>query len=314
MNALYAIANASTITADVAAEMARHGMAPLNSQDLRTDGLLARFDCEGDGKRGKRNGWAVIFADGVRPVAVFGHWAKGIHETVVLGKSGPLSDTERERAAMAVEAARIDRQRQYEKARERARVEAGARWHESPPAPAGHPYLIAKNIGPGGLRAWGTTLLAPLRDESGTLQNLQFIKPSGGKRFLKGGRMHGCYASIGQPGDHFLLAEGWATGASLYAATGLPVAVCFAACNLGNVGKVLRAKYPDARLTFCADNDVKPDHNNIGVMAAREAAALVGGYVAIPPMAGDWNDYINSAADGSASNALCEELTHDNHD
>ncbi len=314
MNGLYQIANASTVTADVMAEMARAGMEPINQRDLRIDGTLTRFDCVDDGKRGKRNGWCVIFSDGVRPVATFGHWARGIHETVVLGKSGPLSKAERERAAMAVDAARRERTRQIEKAREKARREANARWNESLPAPASHPYLIAKGIGPGGLRTWGTTLLVPLRDESGVLHNLQTIAPNGKKRFLTGGRMSGCYASIGLPGDHFLLAEGWSTGASLHQATGLPVAVCFAACNLGNVGRVLRAKYPGARLTFCADNDVKPDRENIGVKTAREAAAMVGGYVAIPPISGDWNDYINSAADGSASNALCEELTHDNHD
>lgn len=311
MNALYQIANASTIAADAAAEMARFGMEPINHHDLRTDGALARFDCQGDGNGNKRNGWAVIFTDGVRPVVVFGHWARGIHETVVLGKSGPLSATERARSDMAIDAARRERNRQIETGRERARVEATRLWKDGKPASPDHPYLVAKGIGAGGLRTSGTWLLVPLRDADGVLQNLQTIRTNGNKRFLRGGRVSGCYACIGQPGGHFLLAEGWATAASLHVATGLPVAVCFAACNLGNVARVLRGKYPSARLTICADNDIKPDRENTGVNAAREAAALVGGFVAVPPIAGDWNDYINATADGSGITTLSEAINHE---
>ncbi|TAM18167.1 MAG: toprim domain-containing protein [Rhodanobacter sp.] len=308
MSALYQVANASTVAADAAAEMARFGMAPVNQRDLRTDGALCRFDAEGDGNGRKRNAWAVIFTDGVRPVVTFGHWARGIRETVVLGKPGPLSATERVRSDMAIDAARRERNRQIEGARKRAREEANHRWNSGKPASPDHPYLVAKRIGAGGLRTSGTWLLVPMRDVNGVLQNLQTIRVGGNKRFLKGGRMSGCYASIGLPGEHFLVCEGWATGQSLHKATGLPVAVAFAACNLGNVAKVLRGKYPSARITVCADNDAKPDRDNTGVNAAREAAALVGGYVAIPPIAGDWNDYINATADGSGTTTLREAI------
>lgn len=306
----YKTASASSITSDVAAAMAHGGMAPVDHRDIRTDGVICRFDCIGD-RPGKRNAWAVVFADGVRPVVTFGHWARNIHATVVLGQPGPMSKAERDRTAMAFEAARLERERLVAQARENARREANARWAESQPASASHPYLIRKGIGPEGLHARGTTLLVPLRDDLGVLHNVQSILANGNKRFLKGGRVKGCYASIGTAGEHFLLVEGWATGASLHAATGLPAAVCFSAGNLGNVARILRAKYPGARLTICADNDPKPDGSNIGVTSARDAAALVGGYVAIPPQAGDWNDYIN-AADGSIRNALCEEINHDN--
>lgn len=42
------------------------------------------------------------------------------------------------------------------------------------------------------------------------------------------------------------------------------------------------------------------------MIAAREAAALVGGFLAVPPIPGDFNDYINSAKGGN--NASCEVI------
>jgi putative DNA primase/helicase len=292
---MYCLANASTVAADVADAMTRYGMEPLNPSDIRTDGILCRFDCNGD-RRGKRNGWAVVFADGMRPVATFGHWARGVHETVVLGKAGPMTKSERERAAMAADAARREREHTIKQSQERARREANARWVEALPAPASHPYLTRKRITADGLRVSGTTLLVPMRDHQGVLRNLQQILPNGNKRFLAGGQAKACFASIGKAGDHFLLCEGWATGASLHAATGLPVAVCFSAGNLRHVGLILREKYPEARLTFAADNDVHPERANVGVESATVAASLVGGFVATPPIPGDWNDAINADA------------------
>lgn len=308
--ALYEIANGHTVRSAVAETMAEHGMEPVDANDLRTDGSLCRFDCTGDAYN-KRNGWCVIFADGVRPVAVFGHWAKNVHETVVLGKTGPMTSGERERATMAMDAARRERERTIAKAREWARRDAAIKWKNAKPAPDSHPYLVAKKISGAGLRVLGMNLLVPMYDETGTLQNLQQIHPNGRKRFLKGGALKDLYATMGTVGERILICEGWATGASLHQATGHPVAVAFCAGNLDNVGLMLHRKYLDATLVFCADNDEHPDRENVGVERARGAARLIpgGAYVAIPPTAGDWNDYIN-ASDGSIT-TLSEELAHE---
>ena len=53
---------------------------------------------------------------------------------------------------------------------------------------------------------------------------------------------------------------------------------------------------PDARIVVCADYD-RPDKKGrrAGIEKAEEAAALVGGYVALPPNEGqDFNDFSNS--------------------
>ncbi len=52
-----------------------------------------------------------------------------------------------------------------------------------------------------------------------------------------------------------LVCEGYATGATLFEATGLPVIVAFDATNLAPVVAALSAYYPAARFIICADDD-----------------------------------------------------------
>ena len=91
-----------------------------------------------------------------------------------------------------------------------------------------------------------------------------------------------------------MICEGWATGKSLHTATKLPVAVAFSAGNLLEVSRTMRAKYPSVRITLCADNDAKDDGSNPGVEYASRAAQAIGGNIAIPPIPGDWNDYLTA--------------------
>jgi len=274
------------------------GLEPMDPSALRLDGVLQRFDCTGD-RRGKRNAWCVVFGDGPRPVLVFGHWARGIHATKALGSSAPLSPAEREKQRNAIAHASAAREAQKQRAHMRARHQATQIWLHAKPASPLHPYLTRKGIPATGCRESGGRLLVPLRDQQGNVWNVQKIRADGQKRFLLGGRVQGLYASIGGPvGDHLLICEGWATGQSLHAATGLPVAVAFSAGNLMAIAKTMRAKYRRVRITVAADNDVKPDGTNPGLDAARAAAAAVNGYLAVPPIPCDFNDY--AAHGGSA--------------
>lgn len=275
------------------------GMPPAEPDRLRLDGVLCRFDAEGD-KRGKRNGWCVVFGDTGRPVVVFGHWSRGIRESLVLGDAAPPTPAERERQRNAIAQAKAARDAQVKHMQERARAEAVRQWMESEPASSLHPYLARKGISTTGCRQRHGALLVPLRDDTGRIWNVQRIRADGQKRFLRGARVQGLYASLGGPvGDHLVICEGWATGKSLQAATGLPVAVAFSAGNLLAIAKTMRAKYPAARITVAADNDLKPDGSNPGLAAARAAAAAVNGHLAVPPIAGDFNDY--AAQGGSTS-------------
>src|SRR5213075_3124403 len=132
-------------------------------------------------------------------------------------------------------------------------------WREAKPADDSHPYLVAKGIKPHGLRVYrgpmalnamkcDGALIVPARRAAGELVSLSFVAPNGEKRYLNGPRAPGCYFSIGKVDGALCIAEGYATGASIHEATGLPVAVAFDAGNLVAVARELRAKFPAARL------------------------------------------------------------------
>ena len=128
--------------------------------------------------------------------------------------------------------------------------------------------MIAKGVQPHGIRQDRDLLLIPMRDASGALHSLQTIGTDGSKRFLSGGRVTGCYFGIGKPDGTLCIAEGYATGASIFEATGYAVAVAFNAGNLDAVARELRGKYPDMRIIVCADDDYRTD-GNPGIREAR---------------------------------------------
>jgi len=95
-----------------------------------------------------------------------------------------------------------------------------------------------------------------MRDHDKQLMSIQRIYPNGRKMFLKDCPASGLYCSIGKPVDEtVVVAEGWATGMSIYLATGLAVAVAFSSGNLGNVAGLMRGKYPDCVIVIAPDND-----------------------------------------------------------
>src|SRR5690606_19668878 len=148
-------------------------------------------------------------------------------------------------------------------------------------------YLVTKQVKSHGLRLYKETLVVPMRDSRGLLHSLQFIDGDGNKRFLSGGRKYGCYFAIGGAGEAFCIAEGYATGATVYESTGLSMAVAFDAGNLMPVAQAIRSKFPEAEITLCADND-KNTPGNPGLTKAKEAAVAVGALLAVPPCAGDF--------------------------
>jgi antirestriction protein ArdC/phage/plasmid primase-like uncharacterized protein len=134
------------------------------------------------------------------------------------------------------------------------------------------------------------------------IQTMQSISPEGEKRFEPGSKKSGAMFLIGdrqfrqiyfdqkQPQSllqdlvnkpTILVAEGYATAATIHQATGLPVAVAFDAGNLRPVAEALKRKFPEAELTVCADHD----HSrkiNVGLEKAYEAGRAVGAAVIFP--------------------------------
>ncbi len=166
-------------------------------------------------------------------------------------------------------------------------------------------YLKRKGVQGFGVRygadGW---LLVPLRDGDGRLWNVQRIAPvkptKGTDKFLgKGGRKSGLWHVLGDLAGAVvvLVAEGYATAASLHMATGWPVVVAFDAGNLMHVAKAMQAQNAGLLVVVCGDDDTDTQARtgrNPGRDKAEAVARAVGGVAVFPielPDGGkDFND------------------------
>ena len=209
------------------------------------------------------------------------------------------------RAAQKAAAKKLDEERRLE-AKTAARW-AAAVWDHATPC-IEHEYTTRKHIQPHGLRVLGAidgislpgldesnhyrlskaegALVVPMHDANANVCGIQFIYPRGHDRAKKIGRdkefwpsgmaMGGTFGLIGHVNrsGFLLVAEGYATAASLHEATGQSVAYAFSANNLGKAAKMLRKVYARLRILFCADDDYLTE-GNPGVTAAAKATAEI---------------------------------------
>lgn len=261
---------------------------------------------EGHDARATRSTWRSIKAGGGVGIGTLLHLAKE-HGFVLPGATEPATAPSPDVLAQRVRerAARLQaEQAQQQAAHAAAAADASAQWDAASDAGASA-YLTRKGVQAFGLRfAPDGCVLVPLRDAAGTLWNLQRIapeRPADGtdKLFLKGGRKSGLWHWCGDPAGAavLLVAEGYATAASLHQATGRPVAVAFDAGNLAHVAKALRAANPAAQLVLCGDDDRTTEARtgtNPGREKAGAAARAVRGLAVFPeglPDGGtDFND------------------------
>ena len=257
------------------------------------DGTLRRFHVPGD-KAGTQNGWYVLYPDGIAS-GCFGSWKAGTSHT--WSSRAPANPLEAEQVRQRIEQARRQREAEQHQRQQAAAEYAARLWRDARRADPGHPYLAAKGCRPHTLRQRGDVLLVPLY-HGGELVNLQRIGADGQKRFLSGGRVKGCYSPIGtlEPGQPLYVCEGFATGATLHAETGHPVACAMNAGNLLEAGRHLQRRHPEAVLIVAGDDD-RQTEGNPGRTAANAAAVAVGGQVVFPewpddapPNLSDYND------------------------
>lgn len=194
-----------------------------------------------------------------------------------------------------------------------AAAEANDFWQHATPAES-HPYLSRKNIAGSGARILDempatridpetgeihtftvrNVLLVPMRHGPGPLVGLQAINADGSKRFLRGTPVSGAYHVLGKPDRRgtVVIAEGFATAATIHQATGLCTVVAFNAGNLRPVAEKIRAAMPDARLVIAADDDAFTA-GNPGLRAAISAARACAAGIAVP----QWPDTRGEATD-----------------
>jgi putative DNA primase/helicase len=275
---------------------------------IHDDGALHRFATAG--RRGDVSGWYVLHSDGIA-AGTFGCWRAGLHSTWCAKADSAMTAAEREAHRQRIKAMRLQREAAESARHKEEASKATDRWH-SASTHCNHPYLAHKGVKAHGIRQDGNVLLIPLRDTAGILHSLQTIAPDGDKRFR--GRMRGCYHAIGKPLGRVIVCEGYATGASIYEATGEAVAVGFNAGNLMPVALALHKAYPELVLLLAADDDHRTE-GNPGLSAARNTALAVGGLVAVPQFpagrpakATDFNDLAALAGMGAVRACFTEIL------
>jgi putative DNA primase/helicase len=179
---------------------------------------------------------------------------------------------------------------------EHAATEAAATWGAAKDT-GQSPYLKRKGVQAFGVRFGDDgRLLVPLTDTAGKRWNIQTIAPSKvegtpDKLFITGGRKKGLWHMLGElPSNKsgpevVLIAEGYATAASLHQVTGKLTVCGFDAGNLSPVAKAWRARYPKALIVLCGDDDTATaarTGRNAGREKAEAAAKDVKGLAVFP--------------------------------
>ena len=299
---------------------------------VHMDGEIHRVPVEGD--RGKERSGAYVGYLDRRPAGFIQNFKTGVKTTWrARGKVAALGAEERARIAAEIARRRHERGLERERQYERAAEQVNAVWTAATPV-ATHPYLSEKSVPSYGLRqgvdgqtitvqdrhgieyglAIAGRLLIPVLDANGRMMSLQFIDAAGAKIFMPNGRVERGHFVIGEqekPGP-LLIAEGYATAATLHELTGMTAIVAFNAGNIRAVAETLRERHPDRIIYIAGDNDHGKEANgkpNVGREKAAEAAAAIGGVILLPAFAeqeagSDWNDLVR----GQGRDAAYQQL------
>lgn len=156
------------------------------------------------------------------------------------------------------------------------------------------PYMVNKKINHYGTFNRGTSLVVPLMDFGDTIWGVQYIYPNGGKSFLDNCRIDGCFLRLGpEPKITAYLAEGYATGASVYEASGVTTFVCFTAKNIKAVYEDLSSLLPKVDFIVTGDNDSAGHRHGLRAV--------------YPPAGMDWNDLFCQSGKEAVANFLLPE-------
>jgi phage/plasmid primase-like uncharacterized protein/KaiC/GvpD/RAD55 family RecA-like ATPase len=151
-----------------------------------------------------------------------------------------------------------------------------------------HPYLTRKRIKQHGAMHFIDEGVLQIRiiNNQGKVIGTQFIDESGKKKFNYGLDYKGCFHVVGGPiQDKCYIAEGFATAASVFEATGTPCVHALNASNITNVIAALKEVKPETRFIVAGDNDPA------GIKACEQAFKDHGVECVLPDSEGlDWND------------------------
>jgi antirestriction protein ArdC/phage/plasmid primase-like uncharacterized protein len=254
----------------------------LGGQQPIMDGKIHRTPLL-DGTAGKLDGAYVGYLDGIPAGFIQNH--KTGEKANWKATGHVLSDEQKTALRVEGEERRAKQELERRTQQGKASKRAYAKFINAKEASPEQAYLAKKGVPAIGIREDNHgNLLVPGYDTEGHIHTLQTISLEG-KQFEAGSRKQGTFFPIDPEGklgeEVILIAEGYATAASVHLATGKPVVAAFDAGNLGPVAMALREKYPNALIAILADNDHGLS-TNVGVEKAELAAKAVKGQIVVP--------------------------------
>ncbi len=230
--------------------------------------------------------WARRFNGGY----VFGDFVENL--SLYVFDEDDYTKTELRALRASMEKFRKEAEEEQRKINEEASVKAIKIWNQAMPL-SDCLYLSKKQIHSHDLKENNGEMPIPAYDKNGKMWSLQRIfetldkncKKKFAKQFLPGSRVKGCFFIIGEIGksDLIYICEGYATGATIYECSNVPVIVAFSCGNLKSVAEKIRCKYKNAKIVICADNDQFHESGiNPGLRNAEEAAKAIGASVVKP--------------------------------
>lgn len=301
------------------------------------DGKKHRICVEGD-KKGEKSGFYVGHLDG-HPAGYVKNNRTGI-ETKWKSKGYSLTDVDRA-TLHALAATKIqDRAEAQRQDQEEAAFRVSKQLSDLVLITSPTPYLQTKKIEPHSeifTDVNGKTTYIPAIDASGKLWTMQYIKEDGTKRFAKNSRKEGCFHALGglnalAEAPALVIAEGFATAASISQELGFATVSAFDAGNLEPVARALQEQFPDKPIIIMGDDDKHLEQTqniNPGKTKALEAANAVQGVALFPVFApgeqevnpkgfSDFNDLATKSALGREGvhrqvNHIVDSIVHKHH-
>ncbi|ECZ2944983.1 DUF1738 domain-containing protein [Salmonella enterica] len=263
------------------------------------DGKKHRISVEGD-KKGEKSGFYVGHLDG-HPAGYIKNNRTGVD---MKWKSKGYSLDPEEKAKLQAEAATklAARAAEQERLHEATAQRIGRQAESLVPISEPTPYLREKGIeAHAGIMTdnEGQKTYIPAFDAHGKQWTMQYIQEDGTKRFAKDSRKEGCFHPVGgmdalAAAPALVIAEGYATAATVAEALGHATVAAFDSGNLPAVAQALHAKFPDKPVVIAGDDDRAvqlTQGTNPGRTKAQEAAKAVGGKAIFPIFAPGENTY-----------------------
>ena len=240
---------------------------------------------------GQKSGYYVVNELNGNYFATFGNWKTGFEGKWSSINTQSMTTEQREGLQRQLQEAK-ERHQEAKKQQHNEMAEKVKSWFESYTSVLEHEYLTNKKVKNYGLKQYQDLLVCPVYSTRGDIRSLQYISKNGEKRFAKKSEIKGNIFLVGADIndipklDKIILAEGYATCASIFEATQIPVACVFSANFLLDAASNLR-KLTGARFILALDND----ESGVGEKKAQEcASSVVNSAVRLPSEVGDYND------------------------